>query len=75
MLDAAVTVVIAALSGLGIITTRLNTRISELDAKVDSFAVKVAESYVTKTDISEITDRMESHMIRIENKLDKLIFK
>ena len=75
MLDAAVTVVIAALSGLGIITTRMNARISELDSKVDLLAVKVAETYVTKTDISEITDRMEAHMIRIENKLDKIIFK
>ena len=28
-----------------------------------------------KTDLNEIVDRVESHMIRIENKLDKIIYK
>lgn len=75
MIDAVVTVVIAGLSGLGIITTKLNGRISDLDTRIDTLEVKIAEQYVNKQTLNDVIDRMESHMIRIENKLDKIIFK
>jgi hypothetical protein len=61
MEQAVVTLVIAALSGLGVMNARLHNRI--------------AENYVAKTDLSEAMDRFEAHMLRIENKLDKIIFK
>ncbi len=75
MLDAVVTAVIAGLSGLGVITGRLHSRISDLDHRIDALEVKLAENYVAKSDLSDITDRIEAHMIRIENKLDRIIIK
>ena len=36
---------------------------------------RVAESYVPKTELSTALDRVEGHMVRIENKLDALINK
>ena len=75
MLDAVVTAVIAGLSGLGVITGRLHQRISDLDSRIDHLEVKLAENYVAKSDLSDITDRIEAHMIRIENKLDRIIIK
>ena len=75
MIDAVVTAVIAGLSGLGVITGRLHSRISDLDNRIDALEVKLAENYVAKSDLSEITDRIEAHMIRIENKLDRIIIK
>lgn len=71
-MEAVVTVVIAALSGLGVLHGRLQGRIHELDRRIDTIEVKVAEKYVTKTDMSAMLDRVEDHMIRIENKLDNL---
>ena len=71
-MEAVVTVVIAALSGLGVLHGRLQGRIHELDRRIDAIEVKVAEKYVTKTDMSAMLDRVEDHMIRIENKLDNL---
>ena len=71
-MEAAVTVIIAALSGLGVLHGRLQSRIHELDRRIDNIEVKVAEKYVTKVDMSEMLDRVENHMIRIENKLDNL---
>ena len=71
-MEAVVTIVIAALSGLGVLHGRLQGRIHELDRRLDQIEVKVAEKYVTKTDMSEMLDRVENHMIRIENKLDNL---
>ena len=63
---------IAALSGLGVLHGRLHYRIHELDRRIDSIEVKVAEKYVTKSDMSAMLDRVEDHMVRIENKLDNL---
>ena len=71
-MEAAVTVLIAAFSGLGVLHGRLNSRIHELDRRLDGIEVKVAEKYVTKVDMSEMLDRVENHMVRIENKLDNL---
>lgn len=71
-MEAVVTFVIAALSGLGVLHGRLNSRLHELDRRVDGIEVKVAEKYVTKVDMSAMLDRVEDHMIRIENKLDHL---
>ena len=71
-MEAVVTAVIAALSGLGVLHSRLHSRIHELDRRVDNIEIKVAEKYVTKTDMSVMLDRVEDHMIRIENKLDNL---
>ena len=42
-MEAVVTVVIAALSGLGVLHGRLQSRIHELDRRVDGIEVKVAE--------------------------------
>ena len=71
-MEAVVTVVVAALSGLGVLHGRLQGRIHELDRRIDAIEVKVAEKYVTKTDLSTMLDRVEDHMVRIENKLDNL---
>lgn len=71
-MEAVVTLVIAALSGLGVLHGRLQSRIHELDRRVDGIEVKVAEKYVTKTDLLAMLDRVEDHMVRIENKLDNL---
>ena len=74
-MEAVVTVVIAALSGLGVLHGRLQGRLHELDRRIDAIEVKVAEEYVSKNDLSGMMDRVEGHMVRIENKLDKLMFK
>ena len=71
-MEAVVTVVIAALSGLGVMHGRLHGRIHELDRRIDGIEVKVAEKYVSKTDLAAMMDRVEDHMVRIETKLDNL---
>ena len=55
--------------------TRIHSRVSALDHRIDQFELRVAQDYVSKTDLNEIVDRVEAHMIRIENKLDKIIYK
>ena len=74
MLEAAVSLSIAALTGMSIITQRLHGRINELDKRIDKVELRVASDYVTKVELSAIMERMESHLIRIEEKMDKISF-
>ena len=75
MVEVVVPVALAAATGFSVLITRLHSRVSALDTRVDRFELRVASDYVSKTDLNEIVDRVEAHMIRIENKLDKIIYK
>ena len=72
-MEAAVTIIIAALSGLGVLHGRLTTRIHELDRRQDQIEVKVAEKYVSKDCFEVSVRRLEDHMARVESKLDTLL--
>jgi uncharacterized coiled-coil protein SlyX len=72
MIEAGVTLAIAAAAGLATITTRLHGRIHEVDRRLDQVELRVAERYVSKADLSEMMTRMEDHMVRIEEKLDRI---
>ena len=74
MLEALVTAGIAALTGMSVLTSRLHTRITELDRRIDKVELRVASEYVTKTELSGMMQRMEEHLIRIEEKMDKISF-
>lgn len=68
MIEAAVTVAIAAATGLGAYTAKLNDRINSIE-------LRVAEKYIPREEVSLILTRFEDHMVRIEQKLDNLISK
>jgi len=75
MIEAVIPVFIAGATGFSVLITRLHSRVSALDTRVDKFELRVASEYVSKADLNEIVDRVEAHMVRIENKLDKIIYK
>jgi len=75
MIETLVPVLIAGATGFSVLISRLHTRVSNLDQRVDAFELRVAESYVSKTDLNDAMERFETHMLRIENKLDKIILK
>lgn len=66
------TIAIASVTGLGVLNQRLHSRITDLDRRIDAVELTVARDYVAKADLNEIVERVEAHMIRIENKLDNL---
>ena len=72
MLEAVIAIAVATVTGAAALTNRVYNRVHEMDRRIDKIELRIAEQYVSKTDLSEILDRMETHMIRIENKLDKI---
>ena len=82
MLEALVSVSIAAIAAGAALNNRLHQRInnvhdriSGLDRRIDAIELGVAQDYVSKADLSIMTKRMEDHMIRIENKLDQIVLR
>lgn len=61
MLEASISVAIAALTGLTFVIRR-----------IDAIELKMAEKYITRTEVTESFKRFEDHFVRIEDKLDYL---
>ena len=73
MLEALIPVAVAAATGFSVLIRGLYTRVHDLDQRVDAFELRVAENYVSKESFQTALERVEAHMIRIENKLDNLV--
>lgn len=75
MIETVVPIAVAMATGFSVLITRIHSRVHELDRRVDGVELRVAEDYLTKQEFSTVLERVETHMVRIENKLDKIIFK
>ena len=73
MVETLIPVVIAAATGFSVLIRGLYTRVHDLDNRIDTFELRVAENYVSKESFSNAIERVEAHMIRIENKIDKIV--
>ncbi len=81
-METIVSVVIACIAGGAALNNRLHNRInnvhdriSSLDRRIDAFELCVAQDYVSKEDFTQFINRIEDHMIRIENKLDQIVLR
>ncbi len=81
-MEAIVAAVIAIVAGGATLNNRLHNRInnvhdriSGLDRRIDAIELSVAQDYVSKADLSTMVQRMEDHMVRIENKLDQIVLR
>ena len=75
MIEAGVAAGIALFTAIVSVHNRLHTKINEVDSRVDKVELRVAENYVQKQELSIILQKMEDHMIRIENKLDQIVMR
>ena len=75
MIEAGVAAGIALFTAIVSVHNRLHSKISEVDSRVDRIELRVAENYVQKQELSSALQKMEDHMIRIENKLDQIVLR
>ena len=82
MMEAAVSAVVAVIAGLAAVTNRLHNRINlvhnrinDMDHRVDRIELRMATDYVHKDDFKAGLQRMEDHMVRIEDKLDHIMLR
>jgi tetrahydromethanopterin S-methyltransferase subunit G len=72
MIEAGVSAVVAIIAAGTALTNKIHNRITDLDKRLDTFELRVATSYVPKQDFETAVQKMEDHMIRIENKIDQI---
>ena len=73
MLEAVVPLCTAIVTGMAVLTQRVHNRITDLDKRCDAIELNMAQKYVTKDDLTEIINRVETQMVRIEDKLDRIV--
>jgi uncharacterized coiled-coil protein SlyX len=72
ILTGVVSLVIGASGGMAALNSRTANKVAELDRRIDQMELRVAEKYVPRNELSNALQKMEDHMIRIENKLDQI---
>ena len=72
MIEAIVSGTVAVFTAVVALHSRMNTRINEVDSRIDRVELRIAEKYVQREELSSALQKMEDHMIRIENKLDQI---
>ena len=72
MIEPFVPLFIAVGTGFAVLTSRIYNKISHLDTRVDGIELRIVQDFVSKSDLQLALDRMESHMVRIEDKLDAI---
>ena len=75
MIETVIPVVIAIVTGTAVLFNKVNTRVTQLDTRVDQLELKLVESYTPKQEFTQAMIRMGDHLIRIEDKMDQLIAK
>ena len=74
MIEAAISGIgVALITGVVVLTNRLHSRIGEVSRRVDAVELRVAKEYLSKTEFSMALERVEAHMVRIEQKLDGIL--
>lgn len=56
-------------------SSKANSRMDEIDTRIDSIELRLAEKYVPRQELANALQKMEDHMIRIENKLDQIVLR
>jgi septal ring factor EnvC (AmiA/AmiB activator) len=54
---------------------RSNSRMDDIDKRIDGVELRLAEKYVPRQELANALQKMEDHMIRIENKLDQIVLR
>ena len=73
MIEPFVPLFIAVGTGFAVLTSRIYNKIGQLDTRVDRIELRIVEDFVSKTELQTAMDRMESHLIRMEDKLDSMM--
>lgn len=75
ILTGVVSLVIGASGAVLTVNNKTNGRMDEIDKRIDGIEIRLAEKYVPRQELANALQKMEDHMIRIENKLDQIVLR
>ena len=79
MIEAIITGAISLVLGIGggvmTLHSKSSSRLDSIDKRIDGIELRFAEKYVPRQELATALQKMEDHMIRIENKLDQIVLR
>jgi septal ring factor EnvC (AmiA/AmiB activator) len=72
IITGAVSLVLGIGGGVAALHSRSNSRMDQIDKRIDGVELRLAEKYVPRQELANALQKMEDHMIRIESKLDQI---
>jgi septal ring factor EnvC (AmiA/AmiB activator) len=79
MIEAIITGVLSIIVGAGggilAVNSKSSSRMDQIDKRIDNLELRLAEKYVPRQELANALQKMEDHMIRIENKLDQIVLR
>jgi hypothetical protein len=79
MIEAIITGVLSIIVGAGggilAVNSKSSSRMDQIDKRIDNLELRLAEKYVPRQELAHALQKMEDHMIRIENKLDQIVLR
>ena len=79
MIEAIITGVASLVIGVGggvaSLTSRTSSRMDRIDKRIDEIELRLAEKYVPRQELANALQKMEDHMISIDNKLDQIVLR
>lgn len=75
IITGAITLVLGIGSGVISVSGRSSARMDSIDKRIDDIELRLAEKYVPRQELAVALQKMEDHMIRIENKLDQIVLR
>jgi len=73
VVEALVTGGLAVIAGGYSIVQALHRRVTTVDTRLDRIELSIAKDYISRQEYVADQSKLEEHMIRIENKLDRFI--
>ena len=73
MVEAWVAAGVATIGGGYSVVQALHRRISHIDTRLDRIELNLARDYVPRAEYMATQEKLEAHMVRIEEKLDRML--
>ena len=70
--EATLALVVAVFTGIGVLHNRVTDRLGRNEAKLADIALRISEEYLKKSDFQTMVEKLETHLLRVEEKLDCL---
>ena len=73
MVEAAVAGALGLIAGGYTIIQAMHRRVTVVDTRLDTIELTLARDYVPRSEFMASQEKLEEHMIRIEQKLDRML--
>ena len=73
VVEAWITASVALIGGGWAIISGVHKRVTNVDTRLDHIELCMAKDYITRNEFITWQNKLEDHMVRIEEKLDRLV--